>query len=316
MEELVKKINESSIIGITYHTSPDGDAVGSALALMQGLRKYGKMAYILSKDDISENLGFLPGSSEIDSDIYEPKEETDLVIVLDCGNVERIAANLIYYNGSVMNIDHHISNSKYGNINYVDSTASATAEIVYLLLQEMNIIVNKDMATCLYTSLVTDTGSFRHSNVTKRTHDIAGELITLGVNNSWIHSELFENKPVESLIIFGEVLRNIKLYFGTKVTVLELTKGACDAIDLSIEDAPDMVNFGLQVKNVEVAVLLKEATNGVKASLRSKNSFDVRKVAEVFGGGGHSKAAGILFKDKRIEEVRQMLLSAIEKELI
>lgn len=316
MEDIIKKINESSIIGITYHTSPDGDAVGSALALLQGLRKYGKISYILSKDTIPENLGFLPCSSDIDNDIYEPKEATDLVIVLDCGNYERISADLSNYTNTLANIDHHISNDNYGMINYVDTNAAATAEIVYSLLKTMNIIINKDMATCLYTSLVTDTGSFRHSNVTKKTHEIAGELVSLGISNSLIHSELFDNKPVESLILLGEVLSKIKLFFRDKVSVLEINKKICDDIGVLSEDASDIVNFGLQVRAVEVAILLKEASNGVKVSLRSKNDFDVRNIAQLFGGGGHSKASGILFNDKSLEEVKELLLNAIEKELI
>jgi len=316
MEDIIKKINESSIIGITYHVSPDGDAVGSALALLQGIRKLGKISYILSKDVISEDLGFLPCSSEIDNEVYEPKDDTDLVIILDCGNLERVSAELGNYKGTTVNIDHHLSNDKYAQINYVDTNASATAEIVYSLLKAMNVIVNKDMATCLYTSIVTDTGSFRHSNVTKRTHEIAGELISLGINNSVVHSELFDNKPIESLILLGEVIKNIRTYFNGKVSVLEITNRICDSIGIPPEEVADVVNFGLQVKGVEVAVLLKEASNGIKVSLRSKNNFDVRNIAGLFGGGGHSKASGVFFKEKSIDEAKELLLSAIEKELI
>ncbi|MBL4930883.1 DHH family phosphoesterase [Clostridium paridis] len=312
MDEVIKKINESLNIGITYHISPDGDALGSALALLIGLKKYGKNVYIISKDIVSDDMGYLPCSSEVNGFQVTPKEDTDLVIVVDCGNLERISADLSNYSGTIINIDHHLSNDEYGNINYIDVNAAATAEIIYSLLKTMNIIINKDIATCLYTSLVTDTGSFRFSNVTKRSHEIAGELIELGIDNSSIHSEIFDNKPLNSLKILGEILKNIKVFFNGKVSYLELTKDICD----DCEDVSDVVNYGLKIKGVEVAVFIKEIKDGVKVSLRSKHDFDVRKVAEVFGGGGHTKASGITFRNKTIQDVKELILTSIENELV
>ncbi|WP_238882591.1 bifunctional oligoribonuclease/PAP phosphatase NrnA [Clostridium sp. YIM B02551] len=312
MDEVIKKINESLNIGITYHVSPDGDALGSALALLMGLKKYGKNAYIISKDIVSDDMGYLPCSSEVNGFQVTPKEDTDLVIVVDCGNLERISADLGDYSGTIINIDHHLSNDEYGTINYIDVNAAATAEIIYYLLKTMNIIINKDIATCLYTSLVTDTGSFKFSNVTKRTHEIAGELIELGIDNSSIHSEIFDNKPLNSLKILGEILKGIKVFFDGKVSYLELTKEICD----ESTDVSDVVNFGLKIKGVEVAVFIKEIKDGVKVSLRSKHEFDVRKIAEVFGGGGHTKASGITFRNKTIQDVKELILTSIENELV
>ena len=172
-----EEILKSKRIGLSFHTSPDGDAIGSTLSLLNALRYLGKDSYIISRDVISDNFSFLSLSNEINGNILEPKRNTDLVIVLDCGNFERISANLSNYSGKIINIDHHISNENYGFINYVDINAAATCEISYLLIKELGIDFNDKtdieiaIGNAVYTGIVTDTGSFRHSNVTSRTHD-------------------------------------------------------------------------------------------------------------------------------------------------
>ena len=184
LSQIAKFILESKKIGITYHVSPDGDAVGSVLALFNALKSLNKDCYILSKDTLSDNLKFLKGSDEVTGEITEPDDETDIVVVLDCGNLERVSANFKKFTGTIVNIDHHLSNDKYGDINYIDSNAAATAEIVFELLNLMGInfdeanSVIKDIGTCMYTSIVTDTGGYRHSNVTERTHKISATLKT------------------------------------------------------------------------------------------------------------------------------------------
>ena len=308
-------------IGITYHVSPDGDAVGSVLALLQGLRIINKDAYIISKDKLSENLNYLPASNEVTGNITEPTQDTDVVIVLDCGNLERVCANLNNFNGVLLNVDQHLSNDFYGDSNYVDTTASATAEIVYELLGLLGVDVSIDnektlnVATCLYTSLVTDTGCFRHSNVTDRTLLIASNLKKIGVNNTYIYQSLFDNKEFDRVRFIGKVISNMKLVLGGKVALIELPNSFANEFSIEIGDTSDIISYGLQIKGVEVTLLIKEVENGVKCSLRSKNDVDVRKIAEIFGGGGHTKAAGISFKDKSINEAKEILLKEIEKEL-
>ena len=144
LSQIARFILESKKIGITYHVSPDGDAVGSVLALFNALKSLNKDCYIISKDTLSENLKFLKGSDEITGEITEPVDETDIVVVLDCGNLERVSANLKEFTGTIVNIDHHLSNDKYGDVNYIDSNAAATAEIVFELLNLMGISFEKD----------------------------------------------------------------------------------------------------------------------------------------------------------------------------
>lgn len=308
--EVKKFILDSKKIGITYHVSPDGDAVGSALALYQGLSKLGKDVYFISKDEISEYLKYLPASEKINTEIMEPLQGTDLVIGVDCGNLERLSANLEYYRGKILNIDHHISNDYYGDVNYVDTSAAATAEIIYGLLNELKIDLDINIGTCLFTSLVTDTGGFRHSNVTERTLSIAAKLRALGVNNTYIYTQLFDNKDFEELKAMGLTISKMELIFDGKLALMVI-----DSKDGDVGDSSEVIGYGLKVKGVEVALLIRENEKGVKVSLRSKNNVDVRKIAEALGGGGHIKAAGITFKDLTLEEVKYKLLRIIEDEL-
>jgi len=316
-----EEILKSKRIGLSFHSSPDGDAIGSTLALLNALRYLGKDSYIISRDVISDNFSFLSLSNEIDGDTFEPKNNTDLVIVLDCGNSERISADLSNYNGKIINIDHHVSNENYGFINYVDIKASATCEISYLLIKELGINLDDKtdlgvaIGSAIYIGIVTDTGSFRHSNVTSRTHEIASKLIELGVRNSEIHSSLFDNKPFNKVKLMGSVLSNIELVLDNKVAILKIPKGMLEDFNLLNTDTSDISSFGLGIKGVEVSMLLKEVKDGVKGSLRSKNNVDVRRIAEVYGGGGHIKAAGVMLKDVDITEAKEKLIKTIKEEM-
>jgi len=319
--QIAKFILESKKIGITYHVSPDGDAVGSVLALFNALKSLNKDCYIISKDTLSENLKFLKGSDEITGEITEPVDETDIVVVLDCGNLERVSANLKEFTGTIINIDHHISNDKYGDINYIDSNAAATAEIVFELLNLMGISfekedsVIKDIGTCMYTSIVTDTGAYRHSNVTERTHKISATLKKIGVDNTFIYQSLFDNKDFSRIKLIGKALSNMQLILNGKVALLEIDKNFTADLGIDIGDTSDIISYGLQIKGVEVTLLLKEVEDGVKASLRAKSYVDVRKIAEVFGGGGHIRASGIKIKNMSMEEAKYEILNEIQKEL-
>lgn len=324
LKEIKEEILKSKRIGLSYHTSPDGDATGSTLGLLNALRYLGKDAYVISRDVIPDNLSYISFSNEVDGNLLVPKENTDLVIILDCGNVERISADLNNYDGKIINIDHHISNEKYGVINYIDVTAAATCEIVYFLVRELGIDFNNKIddqeykmaiGRAIYTGIVTDTGSFRHSNVTSRTHNIVAELVEFGLDTSKIHSNLFDNKPFEKVKLMGCVLSNIELVLNNKVAVLQVDKKTLEEFNLINTDTSDIISVGLGIKGVEVCLLLKEVESGVKVSLRSKNDIDVRKVAEVYGGGGHIKAAGVMLKDVSIIEAKENLLNVLTCEI-
>ena len=316
-----KKILDAKKIGITFHASPDGDAIGSSLALLNGLKSLGKDAYIVSKEEIPQNLKFLPLGETVDGLTEKPLEGTDLVIVVDCGNVERICADNSEYKGEIINIDHHVSNENFGVLNLVEADSAAASEIIYLLLKEMDVDFQSkseqmlDIARCIYTGLITDTGSFRHSNVTPRTLTIAAELISIGLNHNKIYNELFDNKPFNRVKLIGFALSTIELLLDGKVTFIGLSIDLLEGLNLGSVDTSDIISTALSIENVEVAVVLKETEDGVKASLRSKNDIDVSKIAETFGGGGHVKAAGLKIKETSLEEAKKKILEEISKEL-
>lgn len=315
LNEIAKLIEQSTTIGITFHTSPDGDSLGSALALLIALKNKNKMAYIISQEKIPENFSYLPFSSEISSNLQEPIENTELVIVLDCGNRERINAKLNNYKNTLINIDHHLSNDMYGDFNYVDTIAAAVAEIVYELIAILNMEITKDIATCLYTSLLTDTGSFKYSNTTSRTHNIAAKLIDTSIDFTSIHRNIYENKPFKFLKLQGMVLENMYLLLDNKICIMEIHEKMLKDINYVLEDSSEIISYGLKVKGVEIAVLFKEVPNGVKISFRSKDTADVRKIAENFSGGGHSKASGAFIPNVTLEEAKNTVIPKLKDEL-
>lgn len=315
LNEIANFIEQSTTIGITFHTSPDGDSLGSALALLIALKNKNKMAYIISQEKVPEDFSYLPLSNEITGDLQAPIDNTELVIVLDCGNKERINADLNNYKRTLINIDHHLSNHRYGDFNYIDTKAAAVAEIIYELLALLNIEITKDIAACLYTSLLTDTGSFKYSNTTNRTHNIAGKLIDTSIDFTGIHRNIYENKDFKFLKLQGMVLENMYLLLDNKICVMEIHEQMLKDIDYVLEDSSEIISYGLKIKGVEISVLFKEVPQGVKISFRSKDTADVRKIAEVFSGGGHSKASGAFIPNVTIYEAKELVIPKLKDEL-
>lgn len=312
MNNILETIKKSSRIAISYHYSPDGDSLGSALALKQGLSQLDKVIEIISLDDIPKMYSFLPGSDSILKHFEDDK--WDLVIALDCGDLKRLSVPIRKNAGyRIINIDHHRTNELYGDLNFVDTNAAAVGEIVYQIIRLLGINITKEIATCLYTSIITDSGSFRFSNTTSVTHSIAGDLINTGIDFSNIHRLIYDNKPFERLKLYSMVLNTAQLHYNGRVCVMKLTKNMPLECNCEISDTSDLVNFGLSVDTVEVTALLKEMEDGVKVSLRSKTVVDVRRVAENYNGGGHIRAAGFSCEDT-LEAVEQKLLHDLSRE--
>lgn len=317
IKEIISLLAQCKKIGITFHVSPDGDSLGSSMALMHGLNKLGKHAYILSKDKVPEPLSFLPYAGKVDGTAKNVLDGTDCMVVLDCGNFERISAELNVNSGKyqLINIDHHISNDYYGDLNYVDTSAAAVGELIFNILEELNVEIDETIGMCLYTSLVSDTGGFKHSNTTYNTHVVAGKLIDSGINFSEIHRLLFQNKKYKRLKLISKVIEDMYLIADGRVCIMKLSKDMLNAVDIEASDTSDIVSLGMDIDTVEVAVLIKESDEGVKISLRSKAIVDVRKIAEQFGGGGHVKASGLSL-NKSLKEAEVVIINAVEKELV
>lgn len=317
MNDIISKIKKSNKIAITFHSSPDGDSIGSSLALFQGIKKLGKEVEILSKEKVPENLSFLPYSENINGKNFEADSQVECVIVLDCGDVKRINADLKLDQKSytVVNVDHHLTNELYGDLNYVDTNAAAVSEIVYQLLKLMDVELDKDIAECLYTSIITDSGSFRYPSTTCVTHAIAGDLINTGIDFSEIHRIIFENKKFSRIKLYGKAIENMEL-IKDNICVISITNDILSELGIEGDiDTSDIVNIGMKVDTVEVGILLKEVEDGIKVSLRSKSKVDVRKIAEKFNGGGHVRASGLMISGKTVTDVKNMVLEEVEKEL-
>lgn len=317
IDEIINVLMKSNNIFVTFHQSPDGDSLGSSLALVNGIRSINKNISIISKEAIQENFSFLNFSNEIDGNCNTIPLYADCLVTLDCGNIERLNADIDFKNKNfiVINIDHHLSNDYYGDINYVDTKAASVGEIIYKLLSEMKINIDHKVAECIYTSILTDTGSFRHSNTTYNTHLIAGDLINTGIDFSSIHRKIFDNKKIEIIKLQGLVIDSLYTNDSKNICIMKLTQDMLNKVGIKECDSAEIISIGLKIDSVEAAILLKETEDGVKISLRSKNYIDVRKIAEKFGGGGHEKAAGLKL-DLPISEVETILLKELEKELI
>lgn len=315
-QQVVSAINESSTIIITSHVNPDGDNIGASLALCQALLKLGKDAVFVLDDSVPELYKFLPGAEKVQKPDYLQKNSFDLLISMDCGDLERLGRVKDFIQGrKLINIDHHISNTKFGSINLVEENAAATAEIAYKLIKSMGVFIDKDIAQCVYTGIVTDTGQFQYSNTTEETHVIAAELIIAGVSPADIFNKVYQNNPKEKILLMKEALKSLDFHFNDEVSCITISRSQLDSISGDELDTEGIVNLARDIASVEVAVFLKEKEpNIVKASLRSKSRVDVCAIAKEFGGGGHIRASGCTIEGT-IEQAKKKILSVIQKQI-
>lgn len=309
----INKILESKNIFIVSHVQPDGDNIGSILALGLALKKINKNIYIVKSDIVPSDYLFLPDVDIIQD--YSGDLEIDLLISLDASDENRLGKNkvLLEHSKAIINIDHHISNTNFGHINIVDSTAAATGELVYKVIKQMNIPIDKDIGTCIYTAISSDTGSFMYDNVTSETHEIASELLKLEIDKSNININLYQNRSIERTILFIKALETLKLYFNNKLAVVKVTRKMLEDLGAKMEDTEGIVSFIREIRDVEIAILLKEFNeNEIKVSMRSKTFADVSAICDKFGGGGHIRAAGCTINSS-IATSEELILNVVKK---
>lgn len=315
LKQIAKKIKKADKICLMVHENPDGDAIGSILAMYHALNNMGKKvdAYI---ENMPPNLKFLKGYKNLI--VYDgiAAKDYDLAIALDCGTLERAKGNALFRKAKLtVNIDHHVSNPGYADINHVDDKAAATGEIVYLLLKRLGIVIEKEIAEALYIAIVSDTGMFRHQNVTKRVFDVAGELTTCGIDTSELTRKFFYESSLDRLKLLSRALDNLELYCRSRVGVIALDKNSKNGLNVSDSDFEGIVDYARNIKGVEVGVFIKPRLAGYRVSLRSNSSFDCNKVASELGGGGHVRAAGIQINGRSLMDVKDIVLKKIEENL-
>lgn len=309
---VIEAIRDAESIYIVSHVQPDGDNIGSLLALGLALEKTGKNVFFLKTDNIPKDFLFLPSIDLIKE--YDEKE-IDLLITLDSSDEERLGSNMELLDKAkkVINIDHHLSNTNYGDINIVDSEAAATCEIVFKLIKKLEIPIDKDIATCLFTGISTDTGSFMYENANEETHLIAAELLSVGIDKQEININIWQNKSLLKTKLFIKTLETLETHFDDRVAIVEVTRDNLRSVGASMEDSEGIVSFIRDIDTVEVAVMLKEfEEDEIKVSMRSKRYVDVSEVCSKFGGGGHQKASGCTIKSD-LNQAKKDLIVELEK---
>jgi phosphoesterase RecJ-like protein len=315
-KEIIKLISEAGSIAIYPHVSADGDAIGSSLALGLALKNLGKKVVIYLEEDIPSVYRFLP-EDELTGFYDENDEVADLNIALDTGDVGRLGSRAeIFFNAPcTINIDHHVTNTKYAHLNFVDALSASTGEIIYSLLKNLKIEIDADIATCLYTAIATDTGGFQYQNTTAETHRIIADLLSTGINVGEISQRIYDNTTYEKLKLTAKSIEFLELHENSKIAVVTLSLEDILSTGAKEEDCDGIVNLGRSIESVEVSVLIKEKSdNEIRVNLRSKTYVDVSEVAAAFDGGGHKRAAGCTVNGT-LEEVKKKIIYAIKDKL-
>ena len=314
LSQVVELIESKHRFAITSHIRPDGDSLGSSLGLCWLLRALEKDAEVIMRDAVPHSYQQLPGAPDVrvTPSVDRPY---DAVFVIECSDIDR--PGLIDLEKQfVVNIDHHSTTALFGTINWIDSTASAVGEMIYNLCKATGVRVTREIAECVYTALITDTGSFHYSNTTERTFKVASELVRTGVKPAKTAEAVFASYPWSRIQLMGEVLSTVRRDTSGRVACMRQSLEMQKRAAASDEDADGFVNYPLTVAEVEAVALLKECAPGIyRTSLRSKGDVNVARVAEIFGGGGHRNAAGCTLTgpwDETEQKIIKLLSDAVE----
>ncbi len=313
LKEISKILKKAKTAVIISHVDPDYDSIGSTIALARMFKALNIKTTMYSEDLPPEAYNFLPSIKDIRSRI-EPNEKFDVGITVDSADLKRIGTKLNLKNAAkiILNIDHHPDNTMFGDINYVESVSSV-AELIYRLCKHLNIKIDKDMAICLYTAMLTDTGSFRYENTTTSTFLMAADLVEHGASPNWIATRIYDTKTAVSLKTLAKALSNFEVFHDGKVVSAALAKRGVEKMKAKGEDFTGIIDALRSLKGAEVAIFLREEKrNKIKINFRSKKYVNVQKIAKIFGGGGHIRAAGAIVTG-RLSEVKAKVISAVLK---
>lgn len=308
MDKIIEKINKAQSIAILPHFNEDPDALGSCFAFAEMTRNLGKEAVVYVSGEVENRIGFIGNNYKIYNSEIVPNH--DLCVCLDCGDIDRLGERKKLFSQIplTINIDHHYSNTMFADLNFVDGGSSSTGEILYNLFEKMGISITQEIARLLYIAICSDTGNFRYSNVSPQTMYIAGNLLKYGFDNAEISRKLFECETIEALKLKGEVLQSIESYYDGKLQIVILTDDIRKKYNISDTDVPNLVDIPRKIDGTEVAVCIKEQTNGIRINFRSTKNADVSEVAAKFGGGGHKKAAGCTIIGASVDDIKEKVI--------
>ncbi|MFH1479067.1 MAG: bifunctional oligoribonuclease/PAP phosphatase NrnA [Candidatus Omnitrophota bacterium] len=292
---------------ISAHINPEGDSIGSQIALAMLLERLGKKAIIVNESPVPKALRFMKGAEWILKKMPEGFD-FEAACILDCPDLSRIGNVSKYITGDkiVLNIDHHVSNIGFGKYNWVDPDLSSVGEMIYKLYDMFKVKIRYDEAVAMYVAIMTDTGSFKYSNTSPETHEVVGRLIEKGIKPYEIYTNIYESSTFEDTLLLSEALKTLKVSKDGKISWLWVTKKMLKKTKASLEGTEGIINFARSLKGVEVAIFFRETgtKDRVKVSFRSKGKVDVNKLAGFFKGGGHKTASGatVFGKMKEVEK--------------
>jgi phosphoesterase RecJ-like protein len=314
LEPVVDLIRTADRFLLCSHEIPEGDCLGASLGLYHGLRALGREVHLFNPDEIPRQYRFLPGADCFSTSI--PEGRFGGIFVLDCGGLDRLGAagSSLRGRGPLVNLDHHRTNSRFGDLNVVEPGLSSTGELIYELLGQLEVSIDRAIAEVLFAAISTDTGSFRYANASARTFEVARALVTAGASPCEVATALYENNSLGRLRLLARVLETLSLSPDGRVASVRVTRAMLAETGASLADVEGMVNFPRSLEGVEVAILFRENDGGVGVSLRSKGDVDVSALAVCFGGGGHRNAAGFSWPGT-LDEVEPRVLEQVRATL-
>lgn len=311
---ITEHIKKTENILVTSHTQPDGDAIGSMLSMGVALRSLGKKVTIYNESPIPAIFRFLPSVNLI-VDSLDDITAYDTAIILDCGDLERVGklSRDIDNIPVVINIDHHTTNTEFGTHRLVDSSACATAEIIYRIIKELDVPVDKTIANAIYTAILTDTGSFLFQNTNSAAFSISSEMVSKGADPYMVAQYVYATYSLGRLKLLHMVLDTIDISGNGKLSTMYLSQKMLTETGTHLEDIYGLVNYAKHIEDVQVAALIRETTPTVNGkcsfhiSLRSNGTVDVAQIATKLGGGGHHNAAGFKADSMTINELKDQI---------
>lgn len=310
IQAILNKIDAAGRILVASHSSPDGDAFGSTLALTLALREMGKEVVAFNSDGVVSPFSFLPGADTLQDSLAEG-DVFDLGFLLDAGELRRAGIDMRACCGELINVDHHPHSEQFGVENLVDIEAASTAVMIYRILQQKKHPISLDVAINIYTATLSDTGSFRYSNSNKEAFTVAGEMVSHGINAWDIASRLYETQPSERLMLLGEALQTLTVSACGQFAALAVTADMYERCRATSEHTDGFVNYPRSVEGVEVSIFFRQTDpDSFKVGFRSRGNIDVGALARELGGGGHHNASGAQV-DGSLDEVRSKVFTRL-----
>ena len=318
-EQLYSRIQQCSTIAVTSHFRPDGDAIGSTLALGLALQGMGKKVYMWNEDGVPARYAFLEGA-----ELIQPLPETvpadvEMRICVDTGDWKRLGdrtQQLLVDFPLIVNVDHHGTNTRYGHLQVIEPETAACSFVLFNMLKSWGVKMTRPVADALYVGSSTDTGSFQYGSTTPEVMHAAGELLAAGVDVADVNRRVYQEVPYSSLLMQREVLNHMVVEAGGRLAHYSMPAGRKAELQVSLEDTKDLVDVVRVLQGVKVAIIFEDLEDGrIRVSLRSKDaSISVAAIASLFGGGGHAMASGIRMRGE-LADCREKVLNAVRKEL-